>query len=159
MSDARLALLRQHLDVAVVRLFRPAMNILIKPQVLVPIKWLRMLFFKRFDIGSLDADFVVNNDGVEFVESLRIVVLRNAGIDSVVQVVDAAIEIVSLDQSITHQRRAMVATTIEHRNLIVVPDNNQIDLSRKSISRLAILQLAKRCNLDGFTHVSNPLVE
>ena len=83
---------------------------------------------------------------------LGVVVFADSGIDAVVPIVNSAKKVVAFDMPVAHQRSAMEATSVEHRDVIVVADNDEVDFARKCIGWLAVLQLAKRCDLQHFTH-------
>ena len=86
------------------------MDVLIKPQVLIAVKRLRMFFQKCVHILFRNTNFVIDNRRIKFMQGLGIVVFGNASVDSIVPVVNSAEKVVAFHVAVTHQGRAMVAT-------------------------------------------------
>ena len=75
-------------------------------------------------------------------------VFRNAGVETVIQIVDATNKIVSVDMAVGHQRATMQAAAVKNRHLIVETYDDQIDLADNAIFGFPVFKRFKRPKLD-----------
>ena len=78
------------------------MDVLIKPQVLVAVKRLRMFFQKCVYIFFRNTNFVIDDRRIKFMQGFGIVVFGNAGVDPIVPVVNGAEKVVAFNVAVTH---------------------------------------------------------
>ena len=150
MADSFFAFASQHLNVAIARFFRTSVNVLVESEILIPLKRLRVFGCERVNVGFFYQHIIAVDRRFEFMKRLGVVVFTDSGIDAVVPIVNSAKKVVAFDMPVAHQSSAMEATSVEHRDVIVVADNDEVDFARKCIGWLAVLQLAKRCDLQHF---------
>jgi len=117
-------------------------RVLIETEISIAIVRLRIVLAPRSDLIGIDTNLVFFDPGPELPQFFRILIFRDPGIQPVVPVMHAADQIIIVvDMSIGHQRAAVKAAAIEHRNLLIELHHDEIDLGNQRISRLSIFEL------------------
>ena len=141
------AVARIALNQRVVRLFRRAVaGVGIGTQVAVAVEGLRVGQRPGADLVGVDPHLAVVDPGRELGQHLGVVVSRDAAVEAVVPVVQAADEVVALHMTVGQQRAAMQAAAVEHRHRSVVSDDHQIDPADHCMGRLPVSQFIQTGN-------------
>ena len=136
---------------------------LLLPQVATDQGWDRRTFLEHTcmkaglppDSWTRD-DVTVLNPRVEFRQRFAVVVLADAGVEAVVPAVKAADQVVPLDRSVGHQGAAVQAAAVEHGNLVVVADHDEIDSGHQCVGGFSVFQIVDFAN-GNFVHFRNDL--
>ncbi len=84
-------------------------------------------------------DMVKQDPGLAELAHSRIYkMLRDAGIEAIIPIVQATNQVLAAYKSVRHQRAAMQTSPIKHGHLFIEPDDNQIDLSNKRIRGITV---------------------
>jgi phage terminase large subunit-like protein len=74
-------------------------------------------------------------------ESFAVVVFADAGVETVVPAVHAADQVVAFDMTVRHQRAAVCTTTVQHGDLVIVTNDNEVNIGNKRVRRCAIFKI------------------
>ncbi len=108
-----------------------------------------MLLRPGGDLVLVDPDLAVLDPGVELGQNLGVVVLADAGVEAVVPAVHAADDILAIDMAIGHQCPAVGAAPVEHADLRVVADDDQVDTGNEGMGWTAIFEIIHRVDRQG----------
>ena len=123
----------------------------VEAEIVVPLEGLRVVLLPGADLVGIDQDLAVLHPRGELGQHLRVIVLADAGIESVVPVVHAADQVLAVDMAVGHERAPVQAAAIEDGDLVVVAHDAEVDVADQRVGRLAVRQLVER--LDGnFVH-------
>jgi hypothetical protein len=140
------------LDQRVVRLLGGAVaGVGVLPKVDRAVEGLRMLVAPGGHFVRIDPDLAVVNPGAEFLQRFGVVVGRDAAVEPVVPVMNAANEVVAFDAAIGHQRASVQAAAVQHRNRIVEAHDDQIDTLDECVRRLPVCEFFIACD-GGLVH-------
>jgi hypothetical protein len=117
-ADLGQAVLRQVLDVFVMRLFRPTVDVFVQALVGLPVVGLGIVLGPDPDLILIDPDLAVLHPGIESLQTFRRIVGAHTGFVAVVPVMHAAHQISAFYMAIRHQRATVQTASIEHRNLV-----------------------------------------
>ena len=81
-----------------------------------------------------------------------VVVLADPGVDPVIPIVNSTEKVVAFNVTIAHQGRSMQAASVQYRDAVILANDHQVDFTCQCVGRLAVLQFAKRRDLQHFTH-------
>ena len=133
--DLRQPIGGQLADIGDVRLVGSAVRILIGALVCVAVPGLRMFAFPGQHLIEVDDHLAVVDPRRELLQPFVVVVGADSGAEAVVPAVYAAHQILAADRAVGEQRTAMLAASVQHRELLVVADDHQIDVADESADR------------------------
>ena len=135
------ATLGQPLDVCVVRLLGRAVDVRVEPEVLVALIGLGVLFLPSRNLVGIHEYGIVLDPRREFLEDLRVAVFTDSGVQTVVPVMDPADQVVASHGTVGQERPPVEAATVQHGDLFVVADHDEVDPTYEGVSGLAVLQI------------------
>ncbi len=139
----------QPVDLPDVRLVGRAGRVLIRPEVRLSVVRLGVLLRPGGDLVGIDVHAPVVDPRRESVEALLVRVRTHTGAEAVVPTVQTAHEVVAVDVAIGHQRAAMQASAVHHRDVVVEGHDHQVDIGDQRAGGRAILEVVPVRNWEG----------
>ncbi len=130
------------LNPGVVWLFGRPVDVGVLPQVRLSIVGLRVLALPRRDLVGVDVHLSILHPGLERLEDLRVVVRADARLDPIVPPVESAHEVVTAHEPVAEQRPAVQTPTKQDRDLVIPPDDHEVDVRDEGVGGGAVLEIA-----------------
>jgi hypothetical protein len=128
------------LDRLGVRLLGRTVHVLVRTLVGVSVERLRVLALPRGDLVGIDPHGAILHPGGELVQPLGVVVLADAGAELEVPLVHAADQVLALNGAVGQQRSPVQATAVQHRDLVIVTDDDEVHVPHQGEGRCAVLE-------------------
>jgi|GEM_PF-3751742 len=135
---------RKVLDLPHLVLFRHRVGVGKLPEIGLPVERLGMILVPRRNLIGIDDHVSVLDPMRELVESFRVVVFRDAGIDAEIPPVHTADQVVAREMTVSHEGTPVLAAPVEHRDFILsVTGHDEIDILDESGDRLSDLEFGE----------------
>jgi hypothetical protein len=115
-------------------------HVLVRTLVGVSVERLRVLALPRGDLVGIDPHGAILHPGGELVQPLGVVVLADAGAELEVPLVHAADQVLALNGAVGQQRSPVQATAVQHRDLVIVTDDDEVHVPHQGEGRCAVLE-------------------
>ena len=140
------------LDQGVVRLLGSAVTgVGVLPEVDRAVEGLRMLQAPGGHLVGIDPDLAIVDPGRELLQRFGMVIRRDATVEPVIPVVNAADEVVAFDAAVGHQRAPVQAAAVQHRDGIVEAHDDEIDALDERVRGLPVWEFFEACD-GGLVH-------